>query len=128
MLLFNRIAQVRVLESQVYLRSSLCCYFTINVSSLGGCLSMQDQLKIVSQSINFIDLRHRNAYLILSKCFCYIFHNLDEFVAGQISPILTTTIERSLHWIVSGRFIFLTPTRWVVFANSELQAKIYKPL
>ena len=128
MLLFNRIAQVRVLESQVYFRSSLCCYFTINVSSLGGCLSMQDQLKIVSQSINFIDLRHRNAYLILSKCFCYIFHNLDEFVAGQISPFLTNTIERSLHWIVSGRFIFLTPTRWVVFANSELQAKIYKPL
>ena len=65
---------------------------------------MQDQLKTVSQSIDFIGLKHKNAYLMLSECFYYIFSNLNEFVASQISPFLTNTIEISLSWHISGDF------------------------
>ena len=78
---------------------------------------MQDQLKTVSQSIDFIGLRHKNAYLMLSECFYYIFSNLNEFVASQISPFLTNTIE----------FRYLGTFR-EIFTNSELEPKIYWPL
>ena len=59
-----------------------------NVSLLGGFSSVQNQLKAVP---------HKNAYLILSKYFCYIFSNLNEFLVGQITLILTNIIEISLH-------------------------------
>ena len=72
------------------------CYSTINVSTLDGCSSVHDQLKTVSQSIDFNDLRYKNAYLILSERFCYILPNLNEFVLGKTSPIPTYTIEISL--------------------------------
>ena len=63
---------------------------------LGGGSAVQDQLKTVSQSIDFNYLRYKNAYLILPECFYYILPNLNEFVAGQISPIPTNAIEISL--------------------------------
>ena len=73
------------------------CYSTINVSTLDGCSSVHDQLKTVSQSIDFNDLRYKNAYLILSEYFSHVLPNLNEFVAGQVSPFLSNTIEFSLH-------------------------------
>ena len=41
---------------------------------------------------------------MLSECFYYIFSNLNEFVASQISPFLTNTIEISLSWHILGDF------------------------
>ena len=41
---------------------------------------------------NYISV-DKNAYLILSKCFCYILPKLSELGAGEVSPILTNTME-----------------------------------
>ena len=61
---------------------------------------MQGQLNTVSQSIDFNDL----GYLILLGCFCYILPNLNEFMAGQLSPIPTNTIEISFPSYILGNF------------------------
>ena len=76
----------------------------LRYTSLGGCSSVKDELETVSQSIDFNDLRYKNAYLILSEYFSHVLPNLNEFVAGQVSPFLSNTIEFSLHWHISVDF------------------------
>ena len=65
--------------------------------------------------ISFSDLRYKNVSLILSTSFCYNWPNLNEFVADQISPILTYTIKISLRWQISGLRIFLNTNLMVWF-------------
>ena len=60
------------------------------------------------------NLGYKNAYLILLRCFCYILLDLYEVIrrerggrgGGEISPILTNTIEISLRWHILGLSFF----------------------
>ena len=56
-------------------------------------------------------LRYKNAYLILSKCFCYILPNLNQIQVGEVSLIFTNTTEISLRWQVLRFSIFWIPIK-----------------
>ena len=92
------ISEYRSQDLKIYLHSYSYCNAMINISTLGGCSPVQNQLKTISSdrfNIGNNALRYKNAYIILSKCLCYILLNFDQFVAGQIS--LFSLIPQKFH-------------------------------
>ena len=90
----------------------------ISARSVKDCISV-DRLNAWST-----DFKYKYVYVIFSKYVCYIFSSINEFSVGQASPVLTSSIQISLRWHVSGPSIFWIPTRWVILANSELNPKL----
>ena len=103
-------------------KTHLYCYSTINVTTVVFIsVILVEDCKQANKSNTCNEDLYKYPYLILTKYFCKILSNLNEFAAGQISHILTNTIEVSLGWHVSGLSIVLNTNQMCDFSNSELE-------